>query len=196
MEQALSDISLRVTDQMTAGDLLVGIGTLALALFTAWLAQRTSREVRLNEANLALTRESIEALDRPFVIASPSNLYKTMAFREFEEHPGMRFIYCLWNVGKGPAIVDQVALLDRRGVDHLAEMDSIQRAIAVDGVRDEITPVSSDGLPGPGYPTDELKLQISYRSASGRRYMTESMLMVTSDLLCTCRNFRRVEPPS
>ena len=36
---------LDVTSDMTAGDLVVGLGTLALAGFTAWLARRTSAEV-------------------------------------------------------------------------------------------------------------------------------------------------------
>lgn len=61
-----------VTCEVSAGDLLVGGGTLLLAFFTAWLAFRTSRQVELTKEGLGLSRESIEALDRPFVIATPT----------------------------------------------------------------------------------------------------------------------------
>jgi hypothetical protein len=95
--QAFFGISLHLTDEMTAGELLVGIGTLALALFTAWLAKRTSREVQLNEISLGLTRESIEALDRPFVIATPNGDHGTIAFLE----PGPSHPECDSSIASG-----------------------------------------------------------------------------------------------
>lgn len=185
------DIPLHLTGEMTAGELLVGMGTLALAIFTAWLAKRTSREVELNEHGLRLTRESIEAIDRPFVIASANNHYNALAFLDpGGEHPGMRFAYCLWNLGKGPAIVEQVSLRDSAGTEYLTEIDGLERAIAVaPGIRDELTPFAG-GVPGVGA---ELRLSIRYRSASGRRYRTESALLVNDRLWCTCRDFRRKE---
>jgi len=82
-----------VSSEMSAGDLLVvGAGTLLLAVFTAWLAFRTSRQVKLTKESLGLSRESIEALDRPFVIATPNGHHRVLGFLEpGPEHPGLRF---------------------------------------------------------------------------------------------------------
>lgn len=52
---------LHVSPDMTAGDLVVGAGTLALAAFTAWLARRTSREVKVGEEQLILSRKALES---------------------------------------------------------------------------------------------------------------------------------------
>jgi|GEM_PF-3840195 len=186
--QAIFGISLQVTDEMTAGELLVGIGTLALALFTAWLAKRTSREVQLNEISLALTRESIEALDRPFVIATPNENYAALAFLEpGPVHPGMRFAYRLWNIGKGPAIVEHVSLKEGTGRELL--IDSFERAISAPGVRDELNSLK-EGIPGVGA---QLSLQIHYRSAAGRTYTTVSRLLVVEDFNCICESFQRID---
>jgi hypothetical protein len=59
-----------------------------LAVFTAWLATRTSREVKLTKEGLALNRESIEALGRPFVVATPNDHFGLIGFIEpGPEHP-------------------------------------------------------------------------------------------------------------
>jgi hypothetical protein len=56
-------LGISITGQMTAGELAVAVGTLLLAGFTVLMAHRTGREVEL-------TRESIEAIDRPFLVGS------------------------------------------------------------------------------------------------------------------------------
>ena len=61
-------VFVELTHEMSIGELVVGFGTLALAGFTAWLARRTSAEVRISEQQMRLSRESIEALDRPFLV--------------------------------------------------------------------------------------------------------------------------------
>lgn len=176
---------------MTAGDLLVGAGTLLLAAFTAWLAFRTSRQVELTKESLGLSRESIEALDRPFVIATPNEHNRVLGFVEpGPEHPGARFSYRLWNIGKGPAIITDVSLFDQStGREYLTEAEKVQRAIAVAPAgRDELSPLAG-GPPGVGA---KLKLRISYRSASGTSYRTESSVDVVENLYCICRDFRRM----
>lgn len=55
---------IHVSSDMTMGDLVVGAGTLALASFTAWLASRTSKEVKVSEEQVRLSRESIEAQEK------------------------------------------------------------------------------------------------------------------------------------
>lgn len=62
-------LGIYVSGDVTLGELIVGIGTLALAGVTGWLARRTSEDVELSREGLKLTRESIEAADRPFLIA-------------------------------------------------------------------------------------------------------------------------------
>lgn len=86
----LLPFALSVKGEMTAGELIVGVGTGALAAFTAWLAARTSREVKLTERGLGLTRESIEALDRPFVVVTPNEHHQAVAFRDVETETGPR----------------------------------------------------------------------------------------------------------
>jgi hypothetical protein len=179
-----------VSSEMSAGDLLVGAGTLLLAVFTAWLAFRTSQQVKLTRESLGLSRESIEALDRPFVIATPNEHHRVLGFLEpGPEHPGLRFAYRLWNIGKGPAIVTDVSLVDpSTGREYLTEAEKVQRAIAVAPAgRDELSPLVR-GAPGIGA---KLKLRVNYQSASGMAYSTESNVAVVENLYCICQDFRR-----
>jgi hypothetical protein len=75
-ESALAGI--HMSGDLTLGDLIVGLGTLALAGFTYLLARKTGQEVGwtrrsvvASEENVRLTRQSVEAQDRPFVVATP-----------------------------------------------------------------------------------------------------------------------------
>lgn len=52
---------IHISPDMTAGDLVVGVGTLLLALFTFTLARKAGREVKVSEEQVRLARESIEA---------------------------------------------------------------------------------------------------------------------------------------
>lgn len=191
----LLPLCLEVTGEMTAGDLLVGVGTLLLAAFTFRLAQRTSREVTLTEEALALNRESIEALDRPFVIATPDGNHHLLGFKELgSEHPGWRFVFRLWNMGKGPAIVEHMSLVESfRHHEYLTGDESMERAVAMDPpVFDGLSRLVGNAPPGPNA---DLVLRIHYRSASGVGYVTTSKVHVTNDLSCICTDFRREERP-
>jgi hypothetical protein len=181
----------QLTSEMSAGDLFVGVGTMLLAAVTAWLAARTSREVALTKEGLALNRESIEALDRPFIVATPNDIHGLVGFIEpGPEHPGFRFAYRLWNIGKGPAIVNDVSLIDLSTQhEYLTDVERIERAVAVaPSGRDELSSLADGAPPGVGA---HLALRISYRSASGMSYMTHSSIEVVEGLRCICRDFRR-----
>lgn len=96
---------LHITQNMTAGEILVGTGTLALAGFTGWLARRTSAEVEISEEQMCLSRESIEALDRPFVIPKRHSGTSRIPIGE-----GF-FVFRIENLGKGPALVEDIQLI-------------------------------------------------------------------------------------
>lgn len=177
--------------KINLGDLLVAIGTLLLAFFTYRLATRTSRVAALTERGLALSRESIEALDRPFIIASPDEQHQLLGFSNQlgPEHEGWRFVYRLWNLGKGPAIVEQMSLVDPDSSrEYLDESEKMERSVAMNPpVHDGLTKLRN-GTPGAGA---NLLLKITYRSASGSRYATVSRLLVTDNLSCICTDFQR-----
>jgi hypothetical protein len=184
---------LRISGDMTAGELLVGVGTLALAAFTAWLAARTSAEVKVSEEQIRLSREGIEALDRPFIIASPDEEHSLLGFAEVgPQHAGWRFVYRLWNIGKGPAIVENMSLVDASTQrEYLTSNEKMERPVAMQPpVYDGLSQLVSNSPPGAGA---ELILRITYRSASGTRYVTSSRVQVTGNLSCICTDFQREE---
>jgi hypothetical protein len=188
----LAQLPLEISGDMSAGELLVGIGTLLLALFTYRLARRTSDVAELTESGLALSRESIEALDRPFIIASPGEPHRLLGFSDKlgPEHPGWRFVFRLWNLGKGPAIVENMPLIDSvTEHNYLTVNETMERAVAMQPpVYDGLSTLVDNSPPGAGA---ELTLRITYRSASGARYVTISRVMVTEDLSCICADFVR-----
>jgi hypothetical protein len=188
-------LGISIDGHMTAGDLIVGGGTLALACVTWWLAHRTGQEVELTEEGLRLTRESIEAQDRPWVIATPNEHHKLLGFVDIgmvsmdPHEPEFRFAYRLWNVGKGPAVVYYVTLCDEAGNQLLGEEQMIERPVATTAVgRDELASIRGD-MPGQGA---ELALTIRYRSGSGAEYETRSKVTVQDGGYCLCRDFSRV----
>lgn len=69
---------LQITPDMTAGEILVGTGTFALAGFTGWLARRTSAEVEINEEQMRLSRERVEDIQ---LIGDPWNEYLDNALK-------------------------------------------------------------------------------------------------------------------
>jgi hypothetical protein len=218
-------VALICTDQLdydshvTLGELIVGVGTLALAGFTAWLAYRTSQEVdwtrrsvEASEASVDLTRESIEAQDRPFVVATPHEqaprgirlldaeaLQPTFATFSGEgaviasspARPARwELWFRFWNIGKGPAIVDGFWLRDDDG-DLLEALDT-ERPIGTDEARDEmwlVDPARYEAV-APGL---ECELRITYRDSSGKRYETTSNVEVDGEYRCRCEDYRRGE---
>ena len=190
---------------LSLGDLLVGFGTLALAGFTYKLARQTGREVDLTRRSVEaaedgitlsreqvdLTRVSIEAQDRPFVIASANERAPhAIMFRQLGSGPNAgqwAFTFRLWNLGRGPAIVDGFSMRDGQG--ELVGFDDVERPISTLGGRDEDWPLTSQRVPGPGA---DCELRISYRSGSGASYETTQRLYVRPDLTCLARDYRRL----
>lgn len=178
--------SIVVTGEMSLGELLVAAGTLALAGFTWWLAQKTSQEVAKTEEGLQLTRESIEAQDMPFVIGSPDpSVSPSIRIRAFPDGLGFLSIR-LWNLGKGPAMVSELSL--RTGDGDLLNPLEVQIPVATGEVRDLTHPIagSVDDLPERW----SGELLILYSHASGARYVTVSKVDVDARAL-TCRSYSR-----
>jgi hypothetical protein len=175
---------LHVTSDMTAGDLVVGIGTLALALFTGLLARRTKAEVKINEEQIALSREGIEALDRPFVFVSRKD--RNLAAHVIEDV--MHF--SLTNLGKGPGIVHQVELLTHSGKNlfsgYLEDVRAIRPAPS-DSVPLEMRLSAKQPVEG-----ELVTLRVWYRSASNVGYVTDSCLELNADRYFRYRDHRRV----
>jgi hypothetical protein len=153
---------------MTAGELVVGIGTLALAGFTAWLARRTSAEVEISEAQMRLARSAIEAQDQPFVIPASRTPRGVLI--------GSSFIAKLENLGKGPAMVHSVQIRSS-STNHPYLDDPFEgqvRAIAPGQSLGIALPLM-EGAPSKG---THLTVQISYSAASGVGYTTYSSGLV------------------
>jgi len=178
---------LHLSGELTLGELIVGLGTLALAFFTWQLARRTKQEVKKTEESLQLTRDSMEAQDMPFVVPSPpaklgatTPVLNVYLGRE-------RFWLGLWNLGKGPAMVTEVSL--RTGDGDLLQPLEAQVAVAAGSSLDQLVPLSLSlaDLPGDAWTAT---LLIVYSHASGSPYVTVSKVDVEGEK-ATCRDFRR-----
>lgn len=184
-----------VTHSLTLGDVVVGAGTLALAVFTAWLGFST-------RASAKAAGEAVEASEEPFVIATPTPPdSRAMILRDHElpqvgtpppygihralDGAGGCFVRLrLWNVGQGPAIVTGVQLRPVDGKDLLGNLDRHYPVAAGDAADIEIPshawPATvSDGV-----------LSIEYVRATGRRYRTSSVASI-GDPIVSCRTYDR-----
>ncbi len=170
-----------VSSDMTAGDLGVGVGTLALALFTAWLAIRTSAQVKISKKQMGLTLEGIEAADRPFLVVSRNLGVEGVQFSSRSLEFGIS------NLGKGPAVIEEMLLLSAGGKNLFYEPHEPVRALAA-GDRVDLQRTLNEPQPASGA---YAWLHIYYRSASGVQYSTESTLEVTEDGTCRSRGHRR-----
>ena len=90
-----------------ASQLVVGAGTGALALVTWKLARRTKEEVELARRIVA-TRESIEALDMPFLVASFDLGYPNVDLSPVFEGDSEKPVDAEWTVGMKVENVDEV----------------------------------------------------------------------------------------
>lgn len=185
-----------VKSSLTLGDLIVGCGTLALAVFTAWLGLSTRASARA-------ATEAVEASEEPFVIATPMPLSSpAMMLREHElpqvgtappygihrAHDAARgecFVRLrLWNIGQGPAIVIGVQLRPVDGDDLLGGLDQhypVEAGAAADvEIPSQAWPATArDGA-----------LTLEYIRATGRRYRTTSVVAI-GDPIVTCRTYER-----
>ena len=172
-----------LTAALTVSDvsgLVVGAGTGALALVTWMLARRTKEDVDLSRKGLALTRESIEALDKPFLVASFDLEYPNVDLSPVFEAGREEPVDAEWtvgmeveNVGRGPAILfGAIAIPD----DAEEEPDGFWTAEVPfkPGQTQELS-VHTTVDPDPG---QTLKLILRYRSASGRSYVTRHRVRV------------------
>jgi hypothetical protein len=128
-------LGLHVSNQLTAGDLIVGVGTLLLAAF-AYLSVRVARL-------------SVEAQDAPLLIGAnvpaSSPVAQQCAGQRFEppfagvlpEGGALSFVLRLWNVGRGPAVVQDVRL-EIEGKDVLRPMPSHVIVNPAGGVHDAV----------------------------------------------------------
>lgn len=102
-------LGLHLSGQLTAGDLLVGVGTVLLAVFAY-------RSVRVASA-------SVEAQDAPLVIGAnvpqsspvasqcPGQSFDPPFAGALPDGGQLAFVMQLWNVGRGPAVVQDVRLV-------------------------------------------------------------------------------------
>ncbi|HET7510041.1 MAG TPA: hypothetical protein VFJ65_07315 [Solirubrobacterales bacterium] len=146
---------------LSLGDLIVGVGTLLLAFGTWRLARSTTA--------------SVEALDLPFLLASPD--YQG-AFNLHAVDPDDQDTDVEWalsvevsNLGSGPAILDGIdifAKADHR--DLLKEGWNVDRPVLPEEEELNIgIPLAVDAGTEDFSP---FVLKIFYRSASGHRYVT------------------------
>ena len=102
-------LALTVSNSTTIGDLIVGGGTALLALFTGWLGFETRASARA-------ARAAVEGAEEPFVIATATDWHDSTvrsqtSIRRVLGEAGKSFVRMpLWNIGHGPAIVEQVSL--------------------------------------------------------------------------------------
>lgn len=192
---------LQISGHLTLGDLIVGLGTLALAAFTYWLG----RETRLS-ANAA--RAAVEAAEEPFVIATPSeaelvlrpNREPRLAAlgqlppgaieRELDERGSAHVRMRLWNIGHGPAIVDSVAIFESRRARGYVEPSEVSWPLGA-GQAVDIELASSVW---PDRVVEGGTLLIVYTHASGRRYETRSMVEIAAATV-RCRSYARSRTP-
>jgi hypothetical protein len=69
---SLPCLALRLVPELTLGDLLVGVGTLALAALTYGLGRAARAEGSQVAAQVAVERERLELEGRPYVVPAPN----------------------------------------------------------------------------------------------------------------------------
>jgi hypothetical protein len=196
-----------IDGHVTVGDLVVGGGTIALALFTRSLAGETRTLALQTRQDVALTAQSIEASDLPFVIPSPAPLdsgnmpapldfttgflkagppREAIAFGRAGDNQWLTLR--LWNLGKGPAIVTAVRLTF--GTTRVLEDIPSDLPIAAGQARDDMFAV----VHGTVVPADAANLTgeliIHYRHASGTSYTTACGVVVNG-VEMRCDRFAR-----
>lgn len=162
------------------GDLIVGGGTILLALFTWRLARSTAA--------------SVDALDRPFLLATPDTrgAFHLQALTPEDEGTDAiwAFSVSVRNLGSGPAILDELHLYSRLGRTSL-----LQEGWDIDR---PVLPKEEDfriGIPlRIAADTAEFSpflLELLYRSASENRYVTVHEMEQTGNMGARRTKFNR-----
>ena len=132
---------------------------------------------------MRLSRESIEALDRPFIVPGRRTGRGVLVG---DGHLTAR----LHNHGKGPALVEEVQLVDGSWTQYLKNpFENSVRAIAPAGHL-ELHIALTKSPPSEG---GELSFRAFYRSASGVRYVTVSEARVVADGIIDFNGHQRVD---
>lgn len=198
---------------MTIGDLIVGIGTLALAVLTGCLAWQTKRTADVAAASIELEQQGLEAakqsaaaanasakaamievdaLTLPFVVLTPDPTKRLtnprLAPAPIRRVDNTHVEALLLNIGAGAAIVTGVSIVGDGGVELLDQSAQPQRPLAPQGsesVRLQTTPTwLAFGA--------QLTMSIKYQAPDGRRLQTVTMasLQGTGDDI-VCHSFGR-----
>jgi hypothetical protein len=190
---ALGIVAPKIQSSMTWGDIIVGAGTLLLAAFTCWLGFETRASARA-------AQEAVEASEEPFVIATPTDDLANMKLR-MDEDPSEEGVpppleihrakdsnghfvrLKLWNIGSGPAIVEDVGLYrgSERFVDGLPHFQPVGAGVAADiEIGSSAWPMSSRAA----------TLIVEYTRASGLAYRTSSEVVIDGPLVLV-KTYRR-----
>jgi hypothetical protein len=168
--------------EIELGDLVVGAATLLLALGTFLLARSSSK--------------SLEALDLPFVIATPERgdgAFELMPIGPVGHPPdeaGWALSVELANLGAGPGIVELIEIHETETGGQINDADWEVDEVLAKGQTKDV------GIPLREAPPSEgtwLSVDVYYRSASGRSYKTIHKIRIARNQGAVRRTFRRVK---
>jgi hypothetical protein len=187
---------------VNAGELLVGLGTLALAGFTWRLASTTSASVAAARDSADAERASVDAMHMPFVIAvpTPADALIDKHAQEYADvkradvptqihrvEDGSVLRLRLWNIGVGPAIVTGLRL-HYQG-DEFLDDSSPDVPIAANQPHD----AEVDTMNWP-IERHAATLTIDYIDATGKPYVTQSNAWIEGGLVA-CSTYQQWAPP-
>jgi hypothetical protein len=187
---AFLGFGVQVVAQMTAGDLAVAVGTLALAGFTAWLARSTRestkaaiRAATASEAavkaaidNIDVDRQAVEAMrdqveatGAPYVIlVPPGNSGQETWMPRAQINERLCLSFKLRNLGTGPAIVSDIEIVDKRSGS--PRVGPLERYRPV-GATSEV----AAWVPLLDWPDEQIDVtfKVRYTATSGTVYVTD-----------------------
>jgi hypothetical protein len=187
-------LGVEIVDSLSVGEFVVGVGTILLAAFTAWLGFSTRSSARA-------AQEAVERAEEPYVIAAaipgagrgvPQP--RGGSVDEIHETQGTLRLR-LWNVGSGPTIVREVRLRSHERRDG-------KDVILADGLPAHLPIAARDAedvrdLPSPRWRDQRTGvLRIDYDHSNGHRYATESQVKIEEERVrCLTYSRRRVSAP-
>jgi hypothetical protein len=200
---------LGIRGQVTAGDVIVGGGTLILALVTVWLGFQTRDSAKAAQASAAAAFQSIEieragveamttsaeaaraqvdAIDVPFVLPIPDPQWDGRPIHRWRLSNGQTYVRLrLLNIGSGPAVVGGAQFTAPENVELLEPMAQVPIA------PDVSEPVSlltrNTWAPNPS----QLRFYVDYTAPDGRGYRTRGKTQLDGDgESITCLTFERI----